>query len=280
MNGEHELFQQLRDILFEEEQREHKQLSQVVHELHEDFNTRQRLEVKVEPIVDDKLAYLKDHFPELFGPAIAEAVSVQIRESQDMMIDALYPIIGRLIKKYIVTEMAALSEKIDKQLDKAFSWEGWMSRIRGWLAGIPFSQQVMRGAVAPVIEEVFVIEQHSSILVGSYSRQNITDRDMIAGMLTAIKGFVKEAFAKENQDLEMVEYETYKIVIKNFQSFYIAVTVSGVLDAQFKRELDDILLGFVHKAMNQPVPAMAAQERDYLSGPLQHYFTNIARERK
>lgn len=280
MKGEQELFQQLRSILFEEEQREHEQLSQVVQELHEDINTRRRLETKVEPIVEDKLTYLKEHFPELFGPAIAKAISVQIRESQDTMIDALYPIIGKLIKKYIVVEMTALSEKIDEQLNKAFSWTGWINRMRSWLAGIPFSQQVMRGAVAPIIEEVFVVEQHSSILVGSYSRQNITDRDMIAGMLTAIKGFVKEAFAKENQELELVEYETYKIVIKNFRSFYIAVTVSGVVDAKFKSELDDVLLGFVHTVMNQPVPAITTQERDYLSGPLQHYFTNIARERK
>lgn len=280
MEERRELFQQLRDILFEEEQREHEQLSQVVHELHEDINTRRRLETKVEPIVEDKLTYLKEHFPELFGPAIAQAVSVQIRESQDMMIDALYPIIGKLIKKYVIAEMEALSEKIDKQLDKAFSWQGWVTRMRGWFAGVPFSQQVMRGTLAPTIEEVFVIEQHSSMLVGSYSRQNILDRDMIAGMLTAIKGFVKEAFAKEHQELEMVEYETYKIVIKNFRSFYIAVTVSGVIDADFKRELDDILLKFVHKVMNQPVPAMTAQEKDYLSGPLRHYFTDIARERK
>lgn len=280
MEERRELFQQLRDILFEEEQREHEQLSQVVQELHEDINTRRRLETKVEPIVEDKLTYLKEHFPELFGPAIAQAVSVQIRESQDMMIDALYPIIGKLIKKYVIAEIEALSEKIDEQLDKAFSWQGWVIRMRGWLAGIPFSQQVMRGTLAPTIEEVFVIEQHSSMLVGSYSRQNILDRDMIAGMLTAIKGFVKEAFAKEHQELEMVEYETYKIVIKNFRSFYIAVTVSGVIDADFKRELDDILLKFVHKVMNQPVPAMTAQEKDYLSGPLRHYFTDIARERK
>ena len=85
-----ELFQRLRDILLEKEHRDHQQLSQTVNELHQDINTRQRLEVKVDPIVDDKISYLKKNFPEIFGPAIARAVSVQIRESQDMMIDALY----------------------------------------------------------------------------------------------------------------------------------------------------------------------------------------------
>ena len=280
MKGEEgELFQQLRELLFEDEQREHEQLAQVVQELHEDINTRQRLETKVDPIVEDKLTYLKEHFPELFGPAIARAVSVQIRESQDMMIDALYPIMGKLIKKYVASEIAALSEKIDRQLDKAFSWEGWTMRLRGWLSGVPYSEQVMRNAVAPVIEEVFVIEQHSSILVGSYSRQQIVDRDMIAGMLTAIRGFVREAFTREDQELQTIEYETYQIIIKNFRSFYIAVTVSGVVSASFKQELDDILLGFAHQSLTQPVPATAVQEKDYLSEPLADYFNNIERER-
>ena len=280
MDEQRELFQQLRDILFEEEQREQEQLSQVVRELHEDINTRERLETKVEPIVEDKFAYMKEHFPELFGPAIAEAIAVQVRESRHTIIDALYPIMGKLIKKYVVAEVEALSEKIDKQLDKAFSWEGWVTRMRGWLAGIPFSHYIIKGALAPTIEEVFVIEQHSSMLVGSYSRQNILDRDMIAGMLTAIKGFVKEAFDQEHQELQMVEYETYKIILKNFRSFYIAVTVSGVIDNPFKDKLDDVLLKFVHEVMNQPVPAMAARGRDYLSEPLRRYFTDIARERK
>ncbi len=277
---EGELFQQLRDLLFEEEQREHEQLAQVVHELHEDINTRQRLETKVDPIVEDKFAYLKEHFPELFGPDIADAIAIQIRESQDAMVEALYPIIGKLIKKYVSAEITSLSERIDQQLDKAFSWEGWVNRVRAWLAGVSYSEWMLRHTIAPVIEEVFVIEQHSSLLLGSYSHQQLLDRDMIAGMLTAIQGFVQEAFAQNQQTLEVIEYESYRIVIKNFRSFYIAVTVSGVVDAAFKKELDNTILDFAHQVLDQPVPAMTAREKDYLSEPLTRYFTNITRERQ
>jgi hypothetical protein len=280
MEGERELFRKLRDILFEDEIKEHNQLAQAVQELHEDINTRQRLQTKVEPIVEDKLTYLKEHFPELFGPVIAEALAVQIKDSKEAIIDALYPIMGSLIKKYVVVEIEALSEKIDRQLDKVFSWEGWVARTRGWLAGTSWSQQMIRDALPPVIEEVFVIEQHSSILMGSYSRQHTLDRDMIAGMLTAIKGFVKDAFAQEHQELEMVAYETYKIVIKNFRTFYVAVTVSGVIDTRFERQLDNMLLDFASKFMNQPVPDSANQKENLLSELLQKHFTEPAHERK
>ncbi|MEM9672542.1 MAG: hypothetical protein AAF992_08100 [Bacteroidota bacterium] len=274
-------FEQLRKLLLEDEQKEQKQLAQQVVELHDDINTRQRLQQKVDPIIDDKLNYLREHFPELFGSVLTQTIKRQIRESRGEVIDALYPIMGTLVKKYIVAEIAAMSEKIDQQLDQAFSWDMWKRRFRAWVTGESLGKEIIVQAMQPTIEEVFVIEQDSSILLGSYSRQNILDRDMIAGMLTAIRGFVKEAFAKEHQSLEVVEYETYKILIKNFQTFYVAVTVSGVITAAFKQQLDERVLDFVHKVMNPTQYETTHRgESDYLSEPLRRYFTQAANDPK
>nr|WKN38443.1 hypothetical protein K4G66_06975 [Tunicatimonas sp. TK19036] len=271
---EQKAFDRLRSLLLEDDQKEHKQLVQQVVELRDDINTRQKLQQKVDPIIDEKLSYVREHFPELFGSALTQAIKQQIRDSRDEVIDALYPIMGKLIKKYIVVELTALSEKIDRQLEQAFSWEIWAARVRAWLTGESLGKEIIAQAMAPTIEEVFVIEQHSSMLLGSYSRQNIMDQDMIAGMLTAIKGFVKEAFTKENQNLEVIEYETYQILIKNFQTFYIAITISGVVSPAFKRQLDDQVLEFVHEVMNPTLYNTTYQgKEDYLSEPLQRYFT-------
>ncbi len=67
---------------------------------------------------------------------------------------------------------------------------------------------------------------------------------MIAGMLTAIKSFVKDAFVFGKQELETIEYENYELIIKNLESFYIVVVASGVVDEAFKNDLDDVLLDF------------------------------------
>jgi hypothetical protein len=274
-------FEQLRKLLLEDEQKEQQQLAQQVVELRDDINTRHRLQQKVDPIIDEKLDYLRNHFPELFGSALTSAIKRQIRESRDEVVDALYPIIGKLIKKYIMVELTALSEKIDQQLEEAFSWDMWKRRLGAWITGRSLSKEIIVQSMQPVIEEVFVIEQHSSILLGSYSRQNILDRDMIAGMLTAIRGFVKEAFAKEHQSLEVVEYETYKILIKNFQTFYVAITVSGVVTATFKQQLDDQVIDFVHQVMNPTQNEAAYRGKgDYLSEPLRRYFSQAAHDVK
>ncbi|MEM9833988.1 MAG: hypothetical protein AAF944_25375 [Bacteroidota bacterium] len=264
-------FEQLRKLLLEDEQRDHEQLSRQVIELSEDINTRQRLQQKVDPIIDDKLSYVREHFPELFGPVLTRAIKRQIRESRNEVIDALYPIMGKLIKKYIVIELSTLSEKIDQQIEQVFSWEMWVRRLKAWATGQSLGKEIIVQSMKPTIQEVFVIKQHSSVLLGSYSRQNIMDRDMIAGMMTALQGFAKDAFAKEHQDLQTIEYETYKILLKNFQTFYVAVTVSGIINEAFKQQADDLILDFVHKVVN--THSAIDNEEDYLSEPLRQHFS-------
>ena len=72
-------------------------------------------------------------------------------------------------------------------------------------------------------------------MIANVSKQedNI-DKDMIAGMLTAIKSFVEDAFAKEEQSLELIQYEFYNIYIQNLASYYIATVISGSFNSDFK----------------------------------------------
>ena len=263
-------FQQLREILFQEDQKEYRNLAQKVEEIQQDINTRPRLQQKVEPIIDDKINFLKEHFPELFGPAVTETIKIQIKESQHEVIEALYPIMGKLIKKYVVHELEVLSEKIDQQLDKLFTWQGWIQRLQYWWSGASYGKHLMAEAMKPHIEEVFIIEQYSSMLIGCFSRGNIADCDMVAGMLTAIKSFVKEAFARQAEELELIDYETYKIMIKNFKSYYVAVTVSGVVTKQFLSQLEDDIYECMEKGLQKNIIQKA--QNDQVSALLKDYF--------
>ncbi len=51
--------------------------------------------------------------PENLGPVITSALNEQIKNSQELVVNALFPIIGKMIKKYIQQEMAILSETIN-----------------------------------------------------------------------------------------------------------------------------------------------------------------------
>ncbi|MDN5204480.1 hypothetical protein QQ008_24010 [Fulvivirgaceae bacterium BMA10] len=262
-------FKKLKEILFEQDRRAREELQSKLIEIEKGVNTREGMEARVNPILEDKVTFLQQNFPTLFGPAVTQAIKREIKESQDEVVEALYPIIGKMVKKYIVKEMELLSERIDRQLDLAFSWEGWLRRIKGWFGGVSEKDIITQQLMEPTLEEIFVIQQNSGLLIGSYSKNNTIDQDMIAGMLTAIKAFVQDAFSRGGEDLEMIEYETYKLIIRNFKSFYITAVISGPVNMEFKNELDQQILNFAEQVLKQE----GQIREDKMKGHLEHWFS-------
>lgn len=217
------------------------QLKEVVNDLY----VRGRLEKIVNPIIDKKFETFQREIPETMGPAITAALRKQIKDSQQEIIDLLYPLIGKMIAKYIRIEIKRLSEKIDQQFKNTFSWEVWGRRIKALFSGTNQGDLAIREIAAPEIQDVFMVTKGSGILLGKYSHDEKMDSEMIAGMLTAIKSFAEDAFKKGENQLEMIEYESFKIKIFNLGSFYIAVTINGIMNAEFDSILQEKINEFV-----------------------------------
>ena len=225
-------FELLKELLLSDDRKDFKFLKEEILE-HEKFK------IKVEPVVDEKIDDLKDNFPKYFGENITEAIKVQIRDSKDEVVEALYPIMGKLIKKFIVAEITKLTETINETINNKFSLKHIIKRL--FKGKRTDADDVLQEVFEPIIEEIFVIEKDSGLLKGSYSRGSIADKDMVSGMLTAIKSFAEDAFSKEGQDLEDIKFETFQLSIQNFKSIYIATATSGIINSEFKEKiLEDI----------------------------------------
>lgn len=268
-------FEVLKDILFEDVKKRNEELTDKVNAIDEIISDREKLEPKIAPILEDQVGYLEKNFPTLFGTAITASIRKQIRESQDEVVDALYPIIGKMIKKYISQELALLSERVDRQLEKAFSWQGWVARIKAWFGGVSQKEMIMKQLGGPQLEEVLIIQQHSGVLIGSYSKNNTLDQDMIAGMLTAIKTFVKDAFQHGNQELETIEYENYKVIINNLKSYYVVLVITGFMNTDFRSKLDDILIDFQKDVLQKHLHGTATISKDQLTQFIKAHFDKL-----
>ncbi|QTD38061.1 cell envelope biogenesis protein OmpA [Polaribacter batillariae] len=223
-------FELLRELLLEEDREKFVTLSQEIIQ-------KEKFSRRVKPLVDEKIEDLRENFPEYFGGTITETIKVQIRDSQDEVVEALYPIMGKLVKKAIVSEITKLSDSVNKTIKEKFSLQQILARFfkgKNNDAGV-----VLQEVFEPIIEEVFIIEKNSGLLAGSYSRGNVADKDMVSGMLTAIKSFAEDAFSKENQSLEDIKFDSFQLSIKNFKSIYIAIATSGVLNADFRDKITD-----------------------------------------
>lgn len=225
-------FELLRELLLEDDREKFDALSQEV--LMQD-----KMAARVTPIIDGKIENLREKFPEYFGRTITKTIKYQIKESQDEMVDALYPIMGKLVKKAIISEINKLSDRINESVQNTFSFKGVSEWFKKRVSGVNEGDMVLQDIFKPIIEEVFVIEKDSGLLLGNHSTGNIADKDMISGMLTAIKSFAEDAFSKEGQDLENIKFETFQISLREFKSIYIAIAMSGVPDLEFKDKLTD-----------------------------------------
>ncbi len=236
----------IKDILFTDDREYIEKISERIALLEKTVNEKERLSSKVDPIIENQLEEFTKSIPTTLGPTITETLREQIRTQRDEVVDALFPILGKMIKKYIAQEMKALSEKIDSQFDFISKWK---IRLKALFSGKKKKELLLQQLASAKIEQVLLIEKDSGILKASYSKTKTIDEEMVSGMLTAIKSFVEDAFNQQNQSLELIEYELYQIHLQSFVTHYMAVVISGPYGLKSKNRLQDLIFDFYNRYM-------------------------------
>lgn len=231
----------LKNILFTEDREHVLKISKRIQLLEALFNEKQKLAGKVDPIIDERLQDFTRDIPKTLGPTITATLKEQIRVQKDEVVDALYPIMGKMIKKYVAQEIKLLQERIDNQFSFIARWK---MKMRSFFGNVKEEELILSQMGSAQIQQVFLIERDSGILKASYSKSKTIDEEMISGMLTAIKSFVEDAFQQKGQNLELIEYEFYHIHLQSFVTHYVAVVLSGNYTNRAKNRLQDIIFNF------------------------------------
>ncbi|QHI37878.1 hypothetical protein IMCC3317_32610 [Kordia antarctica] len=262
----------LKDLLLTDDRVYTESIHSKIKQLEELINEQQKLSSKINPIIDKKLEEFTKQIPKTLGPTITKTLAEQIRNSQDQVVEALYPIMGKMIKKYISQEISLLTERINKQLEDSFSANSWKRKFRSWFGGVK-EEELLLSQLSSIsqVEQVLIIEKNSGLLIGQYTKTETIDKDMISGMLTAIKSFVEDAFNEKSQNLELIEYELYHIHIQSFVSFYVAVAISGEYNLIFKNKIQDIIFNFTDNFLNLFDDLSEIKEKE-ITNELEFYF--------
>lgn len=272
----------LKDILFAEEHEFEEKMAQRVELLEQIIHEREKLSEKVDPIIAFQINEFKESIPETLGPAITETLKKEIKINQDAVVDALYPILGKMVKKYVAQEMKMLSEKMNKQ----FSFSSLFKRkFKSSVTGQDENEMMLGSLASAKIEQVLLIEKDSGILKASFAKSNAMDEEMVSGMLTAIKSFVEDAFNQRNQELESIEYELYEIHLQSFATHYMAVVISGDFGLTAKNKLQDIIFDFYNSFMAMNVDlvfdtrnaekSIIPVAKSRIERELSNYFSNV-----
>ena len=231
--------EQLRSILLKEARSE-------LEKIRDRLDNPEELSARVSPIIEERMEYFKTEFPNEFRGVIQGFIDERIESSQEEILNIIYPVMGKMIKKYIQHQFELLRESINQQIEDQ-KRRFFSSRRSENTTEITPADRLLNEIDTSIVHEIYVIQKHSGILLGSYSGSDVIDRDALAGMLTAIKSFVEDAFKQDQQELEIIRYQNYQIFVYNLYTYYIAVAVEGSLSSQRAGQLEEALMNIGEK---------------------------------
>ncbi len=262
--SEAQMLQQLQDILLKKDR-------QSLENLQHTLDDKELLSAKVSPIIEEHLAFMKQNFPKEFQLSVEKIIDNKLENSQEVILDLLYPKLGKMIQKYIGQQFQQLKEGIDAQMEATLN-KGPLGWVRRTVLGIKMSDEVLSEVDRPIIEQILIVERNSGLLLGSATKNEKIHEDLVAGMLTAIKSFAEDAFERGEADLEMIQYDRYRIFLQNFPSYYFAVILGGSMSALQKETLSNDLLTFAEQEMNTPITEVNTDLNSSLKEKLEKYF--------
>ena len=232
-----EAFEHLSRILLETDRQDREGLRLEIEALKAKVDDPEAFSKMVVPIIAEQIEVLRKSFPEMFGPVITESIKVQIANSQDEVVTALYPIMGKLIQRYIRSEIDKLRNDINSAFDSVFSFKNIKLWMRSKFTGASMSDLLLSGVLEGNLEKMMVVQKESGKLIAEYPEGSADDDlDVVASMLSVIKNFMEDAF-KKNQDVETIEYDDSRLIIHSELNFFVVAVMNGNIDGKTVKEV-------------------------------------------
>jgi hypothetical protein len=205
---------------------------------------------KISPVIADileeQIAQSGDKVAQAIAPVIGEAIRRQVYSAREDIIDALYPVIGQTVNKAMTEAVQELARTIDTRVREGFQpSQNLIRRGSARLRGVSAAEYNLRQFLPYTIREIFLIQRESGLLIHHLSSDAVVaqNRDLVSGMLTAIRDFAREAFGRgESGELGSIEYESLHIILQAGGAAYLAVVLDGTEPPGFREQMREALI--------------------------------------
>ena len=175
---------------------------------------------------------------------VAQALGAAVRNNRQGLIDALFPVIGPLIRKSIAEALRNLVADLNGAIESSFTPRGIKWRIEAWRAGVPYAQVVLKHRLGYRIDHVFLIERGTGLVLWHEAAPDLPplDADAIAGMLTALGDFVDDSVgAGSGGTLESARVGEHLVWVVQGPRANLSCFMRGVPPAELRERLEQRL---------------------------------------
>jgi outer membrane protein OmpA-like peptidoglycan-associated protein len=195
--------EQLKQLLFDDE-------LQAIEELRKQLlDPQQRITNTAEILADSIKAADNQRLVTALNEPVAECIRNIVQQKPQEFADSLFPVIGPAIRKSISEALKSFVQSTNEMVELSMSPKSLRWRWEAKRSGIPFSDIVLKHSLLYRVEEVFLIQQGSGLLIEHVSHPDvvINDSDAISAMLTVLRDFSRDSFSAEASDhLETIEF--------------------------------------------------------------------------
>ena len=183
------------------------------------------------------------------APVVVAAIQNEIRNSKDMMVEALYPLTGQLVVAAVSNAFREVIEAMNERLDSLTSFDRWKLRVRARLSGRPASELAMAASTRPRLSRALFLERGSGTLLASWRADGQPEErgDLIGGLIAALTGFAREALGEGGGDLRTLDFGGRDIHLRASPTHIIACEFTGPPRAEQKAELDRACFAWLDK---------------------------------
>jgi len=233
-------YDELKRLLLENEQQS---IEEIQHHL---FDKKQRSEDIAEVLSASVASASKDPEPlsNAMGSVIHGSISKLIKKDPQEFADALFPVMGPAIRKSINETLKSFMQSLNQVLEQNTSAQGLKWRFESWRKGVPYAELVLKHTLVYRVDEVFLIQPGSGLLMGyaAHPEAVTEDSDAVSAMLSAIQDFVRDSFAEDKKSgLETVELGEHTLWVVAAPQAILACAIRGIAPLTLRTKLQEIL---------------------------------------
>jgi outer membrane protein OmpA-like peptidoglycan-associated protein len=244
----------LKDILFGRESTILENVKTLVASHDQQIGSPERLKESVAEILAGALrsAGVKDR-PGLalsIAPVIIDGIRSEIRNSRNEIVDALYPIMGRLTSAYVLSVFRDFTEETNRRLEGGLSGRFIWLRLYCLLTGQSYAKRLLRMKTAFRVQEIMMIDADTGALIDSWQAPDLyaSERSIaeegprVTGMIAAVNKFAAEALKAKRQSLKSIDLGDSQIYLRMTAKLLFAVRCEGYARSALLNTLDKTIV--------------------------------------